>query len=253
MIYIDITHLSFLQPSVQHGLLEDDSEWSECLTEASQMLTGTHLGHLFITILLFCTPSQPNQLLEEFQTHICDDIPYHLCTLGVNNASKNEIYDYGLYIINNILHQSGHSLTDWACMPQLQQQWEQYDINEMIAEQLNYNHCSECTLWENQHQLLNNEQKNAYQRVLQSVHNSTGGMFMINGHGGTGKTFLYKVICSKLRSEGVIVLCTASSGIGALLLPGGHAAHSMFKIHIDTLSSVSVCSIPKNSKWADLM
>ena len=76
---------------------------------------------------------------------------------------------------------------------------------------------------------------------------------MINGHGGTGKTFLYKVICSKLCSEGVIVLCTASSGIGALLLPGGRTAHSMFKIPIDTLSLVSVCSIPKNSKRADLM
>ena len=31
-----------------------------------------------------------------------------------------------------------------------------------------------------------------------SVENRTSGMFMINGHGGTGKMFLYKVVCSKL-------------------------------------------------------
>jgi hypothetical protein len=76
---------------------------------------------------------------------------------------------------------------------------------------------------------------------------------MVNGCGGTGKTFLYKVICSKLRSEGNIVLCIASSGIAALLLPGGRTAHSMFKIPIDGLSSTSICCIPKNSMRADLM
>ena len=92
-----------------------------------------------------------------------------------------------------------------------------------------------------------------YDRILCSVENGAGGMFMINGHGGTGKTFLYKVVCSKLRSDGAIVLCTASSGIAALLLPGGRTAHSMFKIPIDALSPVSMCCIPKNSMRADLI
>ena len=77
--------------------------------------------------------------------------------------------------------------------------------------------------------------------------------FSLDGPGGTGKTFLYKVICSKLCSNGAIVLCTASSGIAALLLPGGRTAHSMFKIPIDNLSQVSHCCIPKNSTRVDLM
>ena len=76
---------------------------------------------------------------------------------------------------------------------------------------------------------------------------------MISSHGGTGKTFLYKVICSKFQSNGAIVLCTASSGITALLLPGGHTAHSMFKIPINNLSNVSYCCIPENGRCADLM
>ena len=123
----------------------------------------------------------------------------------------------------------------------------------MITEQLNYDHNGLRLLWEHSYPLLNNEQKKAYDRILYSVKNETGAMFMIDGHGGTGKTFLYKVICSKLRSEGSIVLCIASSGIAALLLPGGRTAHSMFKIPIDNLSSDSFCSIPKNSMRADLM
>ena len=211
------------------------------------MQTGTHLCHLFKIILLLCTPSQPDQLWERFHTHICDDLLYHLCSLGVSNTTENEIYDYGLYIIDNILHESGHSLSDWPSIPSLQWQWEQYSVNEKIAEQLNYDCSSQHMFWESQHWLLNNEQINAYERILQSIENDTGGMFMINGHGGTGKMFLYKVVCSKLHNDGAIVLCTASSGIATLLLPGGCMVHSMFKIPINMLSPVLVCYIPKNS------
>ena len=63
--------------------------------------------------------------------------------LGINNTSTNNIYDYGLYIIDNILQELGHSLSDWPCMPTLQHQWEQYSLNKMIAEQLNYDHNSD--------------------------------------------------------------------------------------------------------------
>ena len=34
---------TFHAACIVRGLLDDDGEWSECLTEASQMLTGTHL------------------------------------------------------------------------------------------------------------------------------------------------------------------------------------------------------------------
>jgi hypothetical protein len=138
-------------------------------------------------------------------------------------------------------------------MPHVQRQWERYSVNEMITEQLNYDRNSLRLFWETHHNLLNDEQTDAYDHIMHSVQDATGGMFMINGHGGTGKTFLYNVICSKLRSDGAIVLCIASSGIAALLLPGGRTAHSMFKIPIDNLSSDSVCCIPKNSMRADLM
>ena len=123
----------------------------------------------------------------------------------------------------------------------------------MIAEQLNYDpNTTQHAYWESHYELLNTEQRDAYHRIMFSVENSTGGMFMINGHGGTGKT-LYKVICSKLRSQGSIVICTASSDIAAILLPGGCTAHSMFKIPIEGLSLQSFCCIPKNSARADLM
>lgn len=244
---------TFYAACLARGLLEDDGEWDQCLSEASVMQTGARLRHLFTTILLFCSPSQPDCLWFRYRRHICDDLLYRLRTLGFNNASEADVYDYGLHSINMILRESGHNLSEWPSMPTVQHQWERYSINDMIAEQLNYDREILHLFWEDNHPLLNTEQANAYDSILTSVDNGTGGMFMINGHGGTGKTFLYKVICSKLRSEGHIVLCIASSGIAALLLPGGRTAHSMFKLPIDNLSSDSICNISKSSMRADLM
>lgn len=54
----------------------------------------------------------------------------------------------------------------------------------------------------------------------------------MHGSEGCGKTYLWRTIISKLRSQGDIVLQVASSGIAATLLPGGRTAYSRFKIPI---------------------
>lgn len=64
-----------------------------------------------------------------------------------------------------------------------------------------------------------------------SVH-SQDKMFFVDGLGGTRKTFLYKLLLSHVRSQGKIALAVASSGLAALLLPGGRTAHSRFAIPI---------------------
>jgi hypothetical protein len=157
---------TFHAACIARGLLEDDGEWSQCLAEASVMQTGGRLRHLFATILLFCNPSQPDRLWQQYQSHICDDLPYRLRGLGINAPSETDIYDYGLHIIDNILHESGHTLADWPSMPQIRRQWEQYSINEMIAEQLNYNRDNQRLFWETHHHLLNYEQRIGYEKIL---------------------------------------------------------------------------------------
>lgn len=75
----------------------------------------------------------------------------------------------------------------------------------------------------------------------------------MNGPGGTGKSFVYNMVCHKLQSEGTIILCVASSGIAALLLKGGQTAHSMFKIPIEDITDDLMCSIPKEGLLAGLL
>ena len=74
----------------------------------------------------------------------------------------------------------------------------------------------------------------------------------MHGYGGTGKTFLWNAIISRLRSEKLIVLAVASSGVASLLLPGGRTAHSRFKIPI-VIDESSVCGIKGGSFLADLI
>jgi len=84
------------------------------------MQTGTQLCHLFVTILRDCTPSHPRVLWDTFWPHICDDLAYKLQhDAHIPQPSKDNIQDYGLYVINNLLSDTGQSLQDWDTMPQV--------------------------------------------------------------------------------------------------------------------------------------
>jgi hypothetical protein len=72
------------------------------------------------------------------------------------------------------------------------------------------------------------------------------------GSGGTGKTFVWTTLLSRLRGQGKIVLAVASSRIASLLLLGGRTAHSRFKIPID-LHDESTCNITQQMKVAELV
>jgi DNA replication protein DnaC len=80
---------------------------------------------------------------------------------------------------------------------------------------------------------LNDDQHNAYETILNAVTNKEGKLFFVYGSGGTGKTFVWTTLLSRLRGQGKIVLAVASLGIASLLLLGGKTAHSRFKILID--------------------
>ncbi|XP_074342257.1 uncharacterized protein LOC141679740 [Apium graveolens] len=81
---------------------------------------------------------------------------------------------------------------------------------------------------------------------------NVGGIFFVYGSGGCGKTFLWRTLICKLRSQGKIVLPIASSGTAAILMPGGRTAHSRFKIPI-VLDECLTFNIAHNSDIAQLI
>jgi hypothetical protein len=166
--------------------------------------------------------------------------------MGFENPADGDTYDYGLFLLQKLLQESGRSLDDFE-MPTPQRDWT---AAVDIAEQLAYNEAEEREKATSNIERMNPEQKDAFQQIIESVEQKLGRVFFLSGAGGTGKTFLYNTLAHYLRGESCIVLCVASSGIAALLLQGGRTAHSVFKIPIDGLNDESTCNIPKESHRA---
>ena len=248
--YDSVVYPTFQDACKARGLLEDDGEWHLCLSDASHMQPGKQLRHLFASMLLFCQISSPETLWTEFRDSICDDLH-----IRIPNATPHRIFDYGLFLIDRILSDSGCTLLNFPHMPLPQENWAGLTSNRFIVEQLSYNAVEEQDLFR---QHLENvervaEQLDAYNRIVQSLDSGDSATYFLNGAGGTGKTYLYRTLCHKLRSEGKIVLCVASSGVAALLLPDGHTAHSTFRIPINDLDANSLCNISKEDLRADLL
>ena len=149
---------SFHEACLKQGLLEDDGEWRLCLQDAAEIQTGSQLRHLFAILLLFCAPATPKDLWLEFRTKICDDLPHHLHELGRTSVTDNEVYDFGLHLINNILGDSGHTLSDFPSMVQPVYNWFDTVNNRLISQQLNYDHQAEHDMATHFIASLNNDQ-----------------------------------------------------------------------------------------------
>lgn len=239
-------------------MLEDDSEWRECLQEAAQTQSGSQLRSLFAVILLNCEPSTPLELWEIFRNQICDDLKHKIqherhIPPEVNAVSPTEehIWDFGLFLLERILSKAGKALTDFG-LPTWTLQWVPPDTNPLILEQRDYDSAAQLQLAQSAIVTMNPDQLAAYNRVTNSVTNDLGEIFFLNGPGGTGKTFVYRAIANFIRGQEKIVLCVASSGIAALLLDGGTTAHSRFKIPL-RIHEDSTCSIRHTSRDGELI
>ena len=243
---------SFREACIARGLLDNDNEWHQCLQDASHMQAGCQLRQLFATILKEGSPADPRALWDTYWPHICDDVkPLLRRILGVD-PSEAQIQDYGLYLLDQLLHQFGKKLQDWNSMPEVVGNWRELAGNPLIAEQRQYNLNDEARLAAQCIASLNIDQRSAFDKITSAITNKTGEIFFLHGPGGTGKTYLYNTLCYHLRSQAKIVLCAASSGIAALLLKGGRTAHSSFKIPIPC-HETTLCNFRKNSHLADLI
>ncbi|XP_060969776.1 uncharacterized protein LOC115713282 [Cannabis sativa] len=69
-----VTYSTFKGACYALGLLDDDKEWIDCLTEATLWATGNELRHLFVTILINCQVSDVTKLWKSNYTTLSEDI-----------------------------------------------------------------------------------------------------------------------------------------------------------------------------------
>jgi hypothetical protein len=249
-----IVHPTYKAACLARGLLEDDGEWDKCLQEAGDMQTGTQLHSLFACILLHCQPAMPDVLWQRHKERICDDLKHKIIhKYHILEPTDEQIFDYGLFLLDRLLLQSGKRLSQFDPMPLPQDDWEGHIAdNPLLQEQVNHDTYDLLMMVQQNKEQFNEEQRTVYDAVLHSARNNEGKTFFLHSAGGGGKTFVCNTIAAAIRADNQVALTVASSAIAALILDGGRTAHSCFKIPIPVHES-STCKIPKQGDLADLI
>jgi hypothetical protein len=195
--YDGILHDTFHGVCLARGLLEHDDEWRQCLKEASSTHAGHKLRSLFSLILRHCTPSQPDKLWEEFKDSICDDLERTLQRQRPTATviPLEDIFDYGLFLIDQDLHHHGSTLALYPSMPRWSRNWENKQENPYLIEQLAFNRDIEWCLAQEKVQQLNTDQHIAFDEISAIVESHDSKLFFIHEGGGTRKTFVYHTLC----------------------------------------------------------
>ncbi|XP_026400640.1 uncharacterized protein LOC113296553 [Papaver somniferum] len=117
-------HPTFKKACIALGILENDKEYLECLTEAAVIQTGSQMRKLFKIILWECNPAEPEVLWAKFGMNICDDLPHAMKRLfNIQNPTTEQTLDYGLYLVDKLLRESGKKLEDYRPMPTPKENW----------------------------------------------------------------------------------------------------------------------------------
>ncbi|XP_073362834.1 uncharacterized protein [Aegilops tauschii subsp. strangulata] len=233
---------SFREAAERLGLIEADNTLDNCLTEAEQWAMPCSLRRLFATILVHCEPGDVRGLWDRHLDPMSDDYRR-------SRTSPIEVEQMVLLDIRGMLQSMGKDIVDFA-LPSIDDAFDptEGEAREVIEESTVEFDVDDIKLASS----LNLEQRAAYDEILAAVERGDGGVFFVDGPGGTGKTFLYKAMLAKVRSDGNIGIATATSGVAASIMPGGRTAHSRFKIPLSCEDGAS-CSFTKQSGTAKLL
>jgi len=245
-----VRHPTYQAACIARGLAENDQEWFQCFDEAILFTPAGGLRTLFLTGLRQQLISDPLAIWTQYKEHFSDDLKHRLAQdpTGFPLPLLDPHQDYALYLLSMDLADQQRTLTDVG-LPEFVFDWSRkHTYNTQagaVAENLR--------LATEMKPKLNTDQLHCFETIVAAITDDPqSAHFYLQGPGGTGKTFLYKTLCYHLRSQNKNVLCVASTGIAALLLPDGRTSHSQFKIPI-ALNENSTSSVPKNSKLAALL
>ncbi|XP_024007229.1 uncharacterized protein LOC112083434 [Eutrema salsugineum] len=234
------------------GLLKDDKEWHDAVDEAAIWATAKQLRYFFVMLLLYCEVSKPLNLWNHCWRYLAEDILHRRRKeFGFKQLELEDpqLEQYTLIEIEELLMQNERSLAEFDDMPKPDKAILKDISNMVLRQETQFDEDEERDEHNRLFCTMNKDQREVYDAVMDSIEKGSGRLLFVNGPGGTGKTYLYKTIIGKLRSENRVVIPVASAGIAALLLPGGRTAHSRFKIPLN----LTECEINPGTVLAGLI
>ncbi len=87
-----IVHPTFKAACLAHGLLQDDAEWDQCLSEAVGVQLSRSLRQLFASLLIFNNVSNPGRLWDKHKGAFTEDFLHQARQVSGQKASTKEVY-----------------------------------------------------------------------------------------------------------------------------------------------------------------
>ena len=235
------------------GLLQDDNEWEIVLSEGAATKMCPALRELFVTILMFCHPSNPLQLFEKYHMDWGDDFQKEASKKG-GLLTEKQIHTMIVLDIKQRLQSWGNDLKTFRISePTEEEIHEIYSQTNsqpvLIKEELSFGLVEMSSIAE--------ERLKMFTKVIESVKQGRPLNLFIDARGGTGKTFVLNAILAAVRSiptehGGSLVLATGTTGKAANLLHLGRTFHARFKAVL-LPNSESVCNIDHQSILGNLI
>ena len=241
------------------GLLQDDLEWDEALTEGSFTKMSSSLRELFVIIVLFCQPANPRDLFDNHYMEWADDF--------ISSSSKNGIVLTDSQIKTLVVLDIQQRLLSWdknLIMLNIATPTEE-ELNAvsftntnvipvLIKEELDFNIDELRETLNDKQSKFTDSQKKVFDTVMHAVEHGKPLALFIDARGGTGKTYVLNAILAGVRimDGGIVGLAVGATGIAANLLHLGRTLHSRFKVPLE-INCESVCSINSQSTLAELI
>nr|XP_047141323.1 uncharacterized protein LOC100209718 [Hydra vulgaris] len=229
---------TFREACYNLGLLQDDIEWRNTLTEAAATRMPKQFRLLFSIILTLCEPDDPLHLWNTFKNYMVEDYIHHSMPVVLAEQAA-------LCQIESIINQSAKTLADYN-LPALDQFLDNVPENDDEDVQVFIDEANRVR------PLLNDNQRNVADAILAALsveptnEKKHSRLFFMDGPAGCGKTFTYNYLISETQCRHIRTATAAWTGIAATLLKNGCTMHGLFKLPVPILET-STCNVTPNS------
>ena len=224
------------------GILEDDSEWDNCLSEIEIEVSPRRFRNIFAIIIIENSPSNVQQLFENYHERLIEDYVYSYQNQMNEILTGDQCFALSLFVMYQLIKDMGQcdDPDERYMFPRLSE--EHTNIAKEILQQIESSPEGTNFREDNidpdiiarsttNYDDLNTEQKHFCDDALGKILGDANEQFLgsLDAVAGTGKTFTLNVIIAKVLNEGKKVFSAAFAGIAGTLLIGGSTFSSQTK------------------------